>query len=55
MFQIAIACLVITSLLAYVTHPFVGLPTTARVVGCPLLSLLASSWVAHFGVGTIDA
>lgn len=35
MFEIAVACLVLAALLAYVNHRFVGLPTTIGVMGTP--------------------
>ena len=37
MFDVAVSCLVLTALLAYVNHRFIGLPTTIGVMGIALL------------------
>ena len=41
MLDIAAACLVITALLAYVNHRFVGMPTTIDVMATALVLSLA--------------
>lgn len=41
MFQIAATCLVITALLAYLNHRFVGMPTTIGVMAAALALSLA--------------
>ncbi len=53
MFQIAIACVVITALLAYVNHRFIGLPTTVGVMAIALLLSLALIGLDHFGFGSL--
>lgn len=41
MFDIAVLCLVLTALMAYMNHKFIGLPTTIGVMGISLLLSLA--------------
>jgi CPA1 family monovalent cation:H+ antiporter len=53
MFEIAVACLVITALLAYVNHRFIGLPTTVGVMAIALLLSLALIGLDHFGFGAL--
>ncbi|MEO7251671.1 MAG: cation:proton antiporter, partial [Arenimonas sp.] len=53
MFEIAVACLVITSLLAYVNERFIGLPTTVGVMAIALLLSLALIGLDHFGFGSL--
>ncbi|MDR3395890.1 MAG: sodium:proton antiporter [Parasulfuritortus sp.] len=51
MFDIAISCLVLTALLAYFNHRFVGLPTTIGVMGIALLLSLALIGLDKLGFG----
>ncbi|TRZ94320.1 MAG: sodium:proton antiporter [Rhodocyclaceae bacterium] len=51
MFDIAAACLVVTALLAYVNHRFVGLPTTIGVMATALGFSLALVLMDAIGIG----
>lgn len=51
MFDIAVACLVITALLAYLNHRFVGLPTTIGVMAVALLLSLGLIALDRLGFG----
>ena len=53
MFEIAVACLVITALLAYVNARFVGLPTTIGVMAVALLLSLALIGLDRIGFGAL--
>ena len=53
MFDIAIACLVMTALLAYVNHRFVGLPTTIGVMGIALLLSFTLVGLDKLGIHTL--
>jgi CPA1 family monovalent cation:H+ antiporter len=51
MFDIAISCLVLTALLAYFNHRFVGLPTTIGVMSIALLLSFALIGLDKLGLG----
>lgn len=53
MFQIAVACLVLTALLAYVNHRFIGLPTTVGVMAAALLLSLGLIALEYIGFGAL--
>ena len=53
MFNIAVACLVITALLAWVNQRFVGLPTTIGVMAVALLLSLGLIGLDHLGFGAL--
>lgn len=53
MFEIAVACLVITALLAYVNARFIGLPTTIGVMVVALLLSLALIGLDRMGFGAL--
>jgi CPA1 family monovalent cation:H+ antiporter len=53
MFEIAVACLVITALLAYVNARFIGLPTTIGVMVVALLLSLALIGLDRLGYGAL--
>ena len=53
MFQIVAVCLVITALLAYLNHRFVGLPTTIGVMAVALLLSLGLILLDQLGLGTL--
>ena len=53
MFDIAVTCLVLTALLAYFNHKFVGLPTTIGVMGIALLLSLALIGLDKLGIGAL--
>ncbi len=53
MFQIAVTCLVITALLAYVNQRFVGLPTTIGVMAVALLLSLGLILLDRMGFGSL--
>ncbi len=53
MFEIAVACLVITALLAYVNARFVGLPTTIGVMAVAMLLSLALIGLDRIGFGAL--
>jgi CPA1 family monovalent cation:H+ antiporter len=53
MFEIAVACLVITALLAYVNARFVGLPTTIGVMVIAMLLSLALIGLDRIGFGAL--
>ncbi len=53
MFDIAVACLVITAVLAWVNQRFVGLPTTIGVMAVALLLSLGLIAFDHLGFGAL--
>ena len=53
MFEIGVACLVITALLAYVNARFVGLPTTIGVMAVAMLLSLALIGLDRLGFSTL--
>ena len=53
MFEIMVVCLVVTALLAYVNHRFVGLPTTIGVMAIALLLSLGLIALDRLGFGTL--
>lgn len=53
MFDIAVICLVVTALLAYVNHRFVGLPTTIGVMAIALLLSLGLIGLDHLGFSSL--
>lgn len=53
MFEIAVVCLVLTALFAYVNHRFVGLPTTIGVMAVALLLSLGLIALDRLGFGTL--
>lgn len=53
MFDIAVTCLVLTALLAYVNHKFIGLPTTIGVMGIALLLSFALIGLDKLGIGAL--
>lgn len=53
MFDIAVTCLVLTALLAYVNHRFIGLPTTIGVMGIALLLSVALIGLDKLGIGAL--
>lgn len=53
MFEIAVACLVITALLAYVNARFIGLPTTIGLMVVALLLSLALIGLDRMGFGAL--
>lgn len=53
MFEIAVVCLVITAVLAYVNHRFVGLPTTIGVMAIALLLSLGLIALDRLGFGAL--
>ena len=53
MFEIAVVCLVLTALLAYVNHRFVGLPTTIGVMVVALLLSLGLIALDKLGFGAL--
>src|SRR3569623_1913081 len=50
MFYVAVTCLVLTALLAYVNKRFVGLPTTIGVMAIALLLSGAQMLLDHLGL-----
>lgn len=53
MFDIAVVCLVVTAVLAYVNHRFVGLPTTIGVMAIALLLSLGLIALDRLGFGAL--
>lgn len=53
MFEILVVCLVITALLAYVNHRFVGLPTTIGVMAIAMLLSLGLIALDRLGFGAL--
>lgn len=53
MFEIAVVCLVLTALLAYVNHRFIGLPTTIGVMAVALLLSLGLIALDRLGFGAL--
>ena len=53
MFEIAVVCLVLTALLAYVNHRFIGLPTTIGVMAVALLLSLGLIVLDRLGFGAL--
>jgi len=53
MFDIAVSCLVLTALLAYVNHRFVGLPTTIGVMSIALLLSFALIGLDKLGISDL--
>lgn len=53
MFEIAVVCLVLTALFAYVNHRFVGLPTTIGVMAVALLLSLGLITLDRLGFGAL--
>ncbi|KAF1709377.1 sodium:proton antiporter [Pseudoxanthomonas kalamensis DSM 18571] len=53
MFDIAVVCLVVTALLAYLNHRFIGLPTTIGVMAVALLLSLGLIGLDHLGFGAL--
>ncbi len=53
MFEIAVVCLVLTALLAYVNHRFIGLPTTIGVMAVALLLSLGLIVLDRLGFGEL--
>ena len=51
MFEIAVSCLVMTALLAYVNHRFVGLPTTIGIMSIALVLSIALIGLDLIGFG----
>ena len=52
MLDIAAACLVVTALLAYINHRFIGLPTTIGVMATALLLSLVLIALDAVGIAT---
>lgn len=55
MFEIAVVCLVLTAVLAYVNHRFVGLPTTIGVMVVAMLLSLGLIALDQLGFGSLRA
>lgn len=53
MFDVAVIFLVLTALLSYLNHRFIGLPTTIGVMGTALLLSFALLGLAKFGFGAL--
>ena len=53
MFDVAVSCLVLTALLAYVNHRFIGLPITIGVMGIALLLSFALFGLDKLGFGAL--
>lgn len=53
MFDITVICLVLTALLAYLNHRYVGLPTTIGVMGIALLLSIALVALDKMGIHTL--
>ena len=53
MFDVAVSCLVLTALLAYLNHRFIGLPTTIGVMGIALLLSFALFGFDKLGFGAL--
>ena len=53
MFDVAVSCLVLTALLAYVNHRFVGVPITIGVMGIALLLSCALFGLDKLGFGAL--
>lgn len=53
MFDITVICLVLTALLAYLNHRYVGLPTTIGVMGIALLLSIALVALDKIGIHTL--
>jgi CPA1 family monovalent cation:H+ antiporter len=53
MFDVAVSCLVLTALLAYLNHRFIGLPTTIGVMGIALLLSFALFGLDKLGFGAL--
>lgn len=53
MFDIAVACLVLTALLAYINHRFVGLPTTIGVMVAAMLLSFSLVGLDKLGIGRL--
>ncbi|MGV8898948.1 MAG: cation:proton antiporter [Burkholderiaceae bacterium] len=53
MFDVAVSCLVLTALLSYLNHRFIGLPTTIGVMGIALLFSLALFGLDKIGFGAL--
>ncbi len=53
MFDIAVTCLVLTALLAYLNHRFIGLPITIGVMGIALLLSFALFGLDKLGYGAL--
>ncbi|MFY9326924.1 MAG: sodium:proton antiporter [Georgfuchsia sp.] len=51
MFDIAVSCLVLTAVLAYINHRFVGLPTTIGVMSIALLLSFSLIGLDKLGIG----
>ncbi len=51
MFEVAIICLVITALMAYVNHRWVGLPSTVGVMAIAMLISISLVLAHQFGLG----
>ena len=53
MFDVAVSCLVLTALLSYLNHRFIGLPTTIGVMGIALLLSFALFGLDALGFGAL--
>ncbi|BAN34545.1 Na+/H+ antiporter [Sulfuricella denitrificans skB26] len=53
MFDVAVSCLVLTALLSYLNHRFIGLPTTIGVMGIALLLSFALFGLDKLGFGAL--
>ncbi|MEO8408175.1 MAG: sodium:proton antiporter [Oxalobacteraceae bacterium] len=53
MFDVAVSCLVLTALLSYLNHRFIGLPTTVGVMGIALLFSFALFGLDKLGFGAL--
>lgn len=53
MFDVAVICLVLTALLSYLNHRFIGLPTTIGVMGIALLLSFALFALDKLGFGAL--
>ena len=53
MFDIGVVCLVVTAVMAYVNHRFVGLPTTIGVMAIALLMSLGLIALDRLGFGAL--
>lgn len=55
MFDVAVACLVVTALLAYANKRFIGLPTTIGVMAIALILSFGLLGLAYLGIGGLHA
>lgn len=53
MFDVAVSCLVLTALLSYLNHRFIGLPTTIGVMSIALLLSFTLFGLEKLGFGAL--